>query len=227
MPSRTDDHGRRTAGRPHGSLFTLLLLVALVAAGAMARAEGEASDVKPIRTGKERLGVKASDEQRVDNCKVPVDLRGPKLRPDECGDGESTRTLDCGPSSAQPVAVFNFELIDTSLEGAVRGARADEQGRLARMSDQLRRLLRDSCRFSLVDLTPIASEAQASNLQACGGCDMRLARRVGAELAITGTVQKVSNLILNMNIYVRVSWSRTLDWLVRNRLLAPGYGLQR
>jgi hypothetical protein len=22
------------------------------------------------------------------------------------------------------------------------------------------------------------------------------------------------------------SWSRTLDWLVRNRLLAPNYGLQ-
>jgi hypothetical protein len=51
-------------------------------------------------------------------------------------------------------------------------------------------------------------------------------------------VQKVSNLILNMNIYVRdvadgrvlasmsadmrgntdESWSRTVDWLVRNRL---------
>jgi hypothetical protein len=50
----------------------------------------------------------------------------------------------------------------------------------------------------------------------------------------------------NMNIYVRdassgatiaamsadmrgntdESWSRTLDWLVRNRLLAPGQGLQ-
>jgi hypothetical protein len=228
--------------------WTLLLLVALVAPGAIARAEGEASDVQPIRTAKERLGVKANDEQRVDNCKVPVDLRGPKSRPDECGDVENTRMfVSCGPSTAQPVAVFNFELIDTSLEGAVRGARADEQERLARMSDQLRRLLRDSCRFSLVDLTPIASEAQASNLQACGGCDMRLARRIGAELAITGTVQKVSNLILNMNIYVRdassgatiaamsadmrgntdESWSRTLDWLVRNRLLAPGYGLQR
>ena len=23
------------------------------------------------------------------------------------------------------------------------------------------------------------------------------------------------------------TWSRTLDWLVRNRLLAPGYGLQQ
>jgi ribosomal protein L27 len=225
--------------------WILLVLAALVAPSAMARADGEPSE---IRTAKERLGVKASDEQRVDNCKVPIELRGAKLRPDECGDGASTTMIvNCGPSTAQPVAVFNFELIDTSLEGAVRGARADEQERLARMSDQLRESLRDSCRFSLVDLTPIASEALASNLQACGGCDMRLARRIGAELAITGTVQKVSNLILNMNIYVRdastgatiaamsadmrgntdESWSRTLDWLIRNRLLAPGYGLQR
>jgi hypothetical protein len=42
---------------------------------------------QPTRTAKERLGGKASDEQRVDNCKVPLDLRGPKPRPDECGDG--------------------------------------------------------------------------------------------------------------------------------------------
>jgi ribosomal protein L27 len=146
--------------------WALLLLVALVAPGAVARAESEASHVQPIRTAKERLGVKASDEQQVDNCKVPIELRGAKSRPDECGDGASTTLfVSCGPSTAQPVAVFDFELIDTSLEGAVRGARADEQERLARMSDQLRRLLRDSCRFSLVDLTPIASEAQASNLQ--------------------------------------------------------------
>ena len=153
--------------------------------------------------------------------------------------------VSCGTTVAQSVAVFDFELIDTSLEGAIRGARPDEQERLARLSDQLRQILRDSGRFSLVDITPIASEALASNLQACGGCDMHLARRIGAELAITGTVQKVSNLILNMNIRdvssgattaamsadmrgnTDETWSRTLDWLVRNRLLAPGYGLQR
>ena len=152
--------------------------------------------------------------------------------------------VSCGPTVARSVAVFDFELIDTSLEGATRGARPDEQQRLARLSDH--QLLRDSGRFSLVDITPIASEALASNLQACGGCDIQLARRIGAELAITGTVQKVSNLILNMNIYVRdassgatiaamsadmrgntdETWSRTLNWLVHNRLLAPGYGLQ-
>ena len=38
------------------------------------------------RTGKERLGRKASDEQRVDNCKVPIEQRGPKPRPDTCGE---------------------------------------------------------------------------------------------------------------------------------------------
>src|SRR5262249_31002023 len=85
----------------------------------------------------------------------------------------------------------------------VWGVRPDEQERLARLSDQLRQLLRDSGRFSLVDITPIAREAQASNLQSCGDCDTRLARRIGAGMAITGTVQKGSNLILNMNIYLR------------------------
>ena len=38
----------------------------------------------PVRTGKERLGEKWSDEQRVDNCKVPPDKRGPKPRPENC-----------------------------------------------------------------------------------------------------------------------------------------------
>jgi hypothetical protein len=55
-------------------------------------ADGEAGHVQPTSTAKERLGRKASDEQRVDNCKVPLDRRGPKPRPDECDDGASTRS---------------------------------------------------------------------------------------------------------------------------------------
>src|SRR3989475_8754406 len=82
--------------------------------------------------------------------------------------------VSCGPTVAQSVAVFDFELIDTSLEGAIRGARLDEQERLARLSDQLRQLLRASGRFSLVDITPIASEGQATNLPASGGCAIPL-----------------------------------------------------
>ena len=52
--------------------------------------DSDESHDQPTRTAKERLGVKASDEQRVDNCKVPRNRRGPKLRPDECEDGVST-----------------------------------------------------------------------------------------------------------------------------------------
>jgi hypothetical protein len=150
-----------------------------------------------------------------------------------------------GAWPAQPAertaALFDFELIDTSLEGATSGPRADEQARLARVGQELRARLAASGRVALADVAPVAAAARASNLQACGGCDTRLAREVGADLAITGTVQKVSNLILNMNIYVRdarsgqmlaamsadfrsntdESWLRALDWLVRNRLLAP------
>lgn len=38
----------------------------------------------PVKTGKERLSSKASDEQRVDNCKVPPELRGAAERSDAC-----------------------------------------------------------------------------------------------------------------------------------------------
>jgi hypothetical protein len=38
---------------------------------------------RPV-TGKERLGEKWTDEQRLDNCNVPIDQRGEKPRPDAC-----------------------------------------------------------------------------------------------------------------------------------------------
>jgi hypothetical protein len=146
-------------------------------------------------------------------------------------------------AAAQPkAAVFDFELMDMSLESATQ--RPDEQERLKRAGEQLRQGLRESGKFAIVDIAPVRGEAVAANLQACGGCDVRFARRLGADLSVTGVVQKVSNLILNMNVYVhdahtgqRVaavsasfrgntdqSWTRALDYLLRNRLLAPNYG---
>jgi hypothetical protein len=48
-----------------------------------ARAAGPANEAARL-TGKERLGEKWQDEQRVDNCKVPLDKRGAAPRPDSC-----------------------------------------------------------------------------------------------------------------------------------------------
>jgi hypothetical protein len=40
------------------------------------------------KTSKERLSDKAADEQRVDNCRVPLERRGSVPRPD-CGEAVS------------------------------------------------------------------------------------------------------------------------------------------
>ena len=49
-----------------------LLATALVPSTTMAQ---------QAKTSKERLSRKADDEQRVDNCRVPAELRGPIPRP--------------------------------------------------------------------------------------------------------------------------------------------------
>lgn len=73
---------------------TLMLMLQIGSAGAAPLEPGEAkqSPAEATRTGKERLGGKASDEQRVDNCKVPLALRGATSRPDECLDETSTKS---------------------------------------------------------------------------------------------------------------------------------------
>ena len=148
-----------------------------------------------------------------------------------------------GPAAAEPkVAVFDFELVDTSLEGATYGPRADQQTRLVQITDQLRDRLAKSGRVAVVDIAPVAAQAKAVNLRTCDDCDTDFANQLGADFAVSGWVQKVSNLILNMSIIVRdaktarvislksvdmrgntdESWSRAMDWLVRNDLLAVG-----
>lgn len=36
------------------------------------------------KTAKQRLGKKWSDDQRINNCRVPMQFRGSKSRPDKC-----------------------------------------------------------------------------------------------------------------------------------------------
>lgn len=143
------------------------------------------------------------------------------------------------------LAVLDFELVDTSLQGEVYGTKPEEQERLQRVTDQLRMGLQESGKFEVLDISPVREAAHAANLQACGGCDLTLANQLGADLVMTGIVQKVSELILSMKIWLREvhtgkivaqmnadfrgntdqSWMRTANYLLRNRLLAPDYGV--
>ena len=138
------------------------------------------------------------------------------------------------------VAVFPFELLDTSLDGEMRGVNRDDLIRVESLAPRMREALAASGRYIVLPTNSVDARARAQNLQACGECDAELAREIGADYAITGQVQKVSNLILNMNVYVRdsatgrlvnsasvdmrgdtdESWTRALDWLIRKRIAA-------
>jgi len=148
----------------------------------------------------------------------------------------------CAQAAERAVAVFDFGFVDTSLQGATYGPSTEELERLAWVGDELRKRLAQTGWFEIVDIGPVAARAYAENLRSCSNCDAQLARELGATLAISGWVQKVSNLILNMNITVhdadtgklvssisvdmrgntQESWSRALNYLVVNRLLGPG-----
>src|SRR5215218_6445928 len=156
----------------------------------------------------------------------------------------------CGTSgAAEPpkAAVFDLELVDMSQEGE-RGERADQTARIALASAELRRLLADSGQLQVVDLTSRAARIQdRSPLSKCNGCVEDLAREAGADLAVSGIVQKTSNLILSFVVEVREVNSgrrvragevdmrgnteetrlRGVRWIVKNRLSAdtlPGRG---
>ena len=85
-----------------------------------------------------------------------------------------------------------------------------------------------------------ARTAAGAEIGNCGGCEFDYGRQVGGDLAAWITVQKVSDLILNINVYMAdvaarklafvhsvdirgntdESWTRGLTYLLKNYLLA-------
>ena len=140
-------------------------------------------------------------------------------------------------SSEKCVAVFEFELLDMSLEGEIKGTNSAEQQRLGLLTGRLRSWLAAEGHQQVCDMGPVAAESKAANLSACG-CIPRLAQSVNGKLAIVGAVHKISNLILNIGVDVfdvetgkliiqlnadirsnsDRSWTRGLDWLIEHRL---------
>ena len=72
--------GRSLWWQLSGIIFVLVLMAV---SPCLAQQHAAAGPPEPL-TLKERLSEKWSDEQRVDNCKVPLDKRGPRPRPDTC-----------------------------------------------------------------------------------------------------------------------------------------------
>jgi hypothetical protein len=145
-----------------------------------------------------------------------------------------------GADEPPRLALFDFELVDSSLQGELEGVDPADVARLRMIEAELRDRLEASGRFSLVDTAPAAEQIDAAGwLWSCNGCEVAIARRLDADLALIGWVQKVSNLILNLNVVIRdaatreqvfassvdirgntdESWQHGIRYLLKNRLL--------
>ena len=145
-----------------------------------------------------------------------------------------------GAATPARIAVFDLELVDSSLQGEMAGLDPADQARLRLVQEELQERLQQSGRFELVDTAPVADQvAVAGRRWSCNGCEVSIARRLDADLALVGWVQKVSNLILNLNVVIRdtstreqvfassvdirgntdESWLHGIRYLLDNRLL--------
>ncbi|MDT8858108.1 DUF3280 domain-containing protein [Paracoccaceae bacterium Fryx2] len=101
------------------------------------------------------------------------------------------------------VAFLGITFIDTSTEGAYNGVRADETARIPLLEDAVRSRFAEEG-LVLLPNDPIAAElANTVNPADCYGCEVRMAAKLGADYVLVGEVQKVSNLILSMNLVMR------------------------
>lgn len=149
------------------------------------------------------------------------------------------------------VAVVDFDFVDTSLGGEMQGSDPADLARLERTEDQIRKLLDKSDVFKVVgeDVAERISKELRKNqyrLYECNSCEMRIGKELGADYVLVGWVQKVSNLILNLNLVLRKvpggedivgssvdmrgntdeAWSRAAEYIMERELLAEFDELQ-
>lgn len=135
------------------------------------------------------------------------------------------------------VAFFGIRFNNTSQEPT----RPDETARIAKADAFFIERLGGSGRFTIVRPDPAMEQEIASrpNIGECNGCEIDFAKRLGAQRLAYGEVQKVSNLILNLNIYwgdvesgrltfvksvdlrgnTDEGWRASLNYLMKNYLL--------
>jgi TolB-like protein len=140
------------------------------------------------------------------------------------------------------VAIFPFELLDSSQEGELfLKVRPEETKRLDLLTNELKARLTASGQFQVASMDAMAAEIKAAApLFKCNGCETVLAKKSGAKLAMFGLVQKFSDTLLAVNIQVidaetgvlknayssgvqgntDDAWVRGVSYIVRNRLLS-------
>lgn len=145
------------------------------------------------------------------------------------------------PSSAPiKLAMFDFELEDFTDRPSPTGEAPSDTEQLKRVTDEVRQLLAQSGRYSLIDVGRAdAVAAKAHALRDCNGCDAGIALKLGAEQSLVGVVKRISRTEYTIRFQIRdaptgavvatedsglrmgadYSWSRGAARLISDRLL--------
>lgn len=116
-----------------------------------------------------------------------------------------------------------------------------ERARSKSIEDQFKAALENSGKYKFVAVTPEVAEKikTGQTIGECNGCEVEFGKQLGADGIAWIKVQKVSNLILNMNVYMAdvktakmtflhsvdirgntdESWKRSLTYLLDNYFL--------
>ena len=97
-----------------------------------------------------------------------------------------------GTSPSLKLAIFDFELEDFSAGASLAAGNQDDSGQLKSVTNEARRLIARSGRYTLVDISSADAQAVKEHwLRKCDGCEAAIALRLGAEQSLIGIVTRI------------------------------------
>jgi Protein of unknown function (DUF2380) len=153
--------------------------------------------------------------------------------------GVCLAATDAPSGPAKSVALLNVQFLNDHED--LGPTTAAERARIALIASVFKAKLEASGRYTFV---PISADAAAkisagAEIGACAGCEIGYGKQLGANTVAWIVIQKVSDLILNINVYMAdvatgklafvhsvdirgdtdESWTRGITYLVKNYLL--------
>jgi len=111
--------------------------------------------------------------------------------------------LRVGATDLKTIAILDFDLVDDQRDLAPATV---EYQRLPVIREQLQQAFTANRLYRVVDIAPAAAMIDTyrsrTQLRDCNGCELDIGRALHADRVLIGWVQKVSNLILNVNIQI-------------------------
>jgi len=146
------------------------------------------------------------------------------------------------PAAKAPIklVVFPFELVDFSAAAAYMPPDDVDREQLRLSTEEARRLIAASGRYTLIDPGAVNDEAaKAGKLYDCNGCDAKIAADMHADQSMIGIVTRISRTDYAVTYKIRdaqsgalvdveqtdlraganSAWSRGARWLIQRRLL--------